>query len=222
MSIIYTVIGYESKMLSEYTGLQGNFSQICSKILPKIQAGTRGTMTYQDEYEFHFINSDNITYLTLVYKGYPKDVAFLFLESLQTEFTKTYPDTDFGNIPTRSLSEFDKKIQLFTEEYNDKKEEKESNIDVLKKNIVETKDILLQTEDILNERGEKMQLICKKADELSCHSDSFYSASKKVKKTALKRKIMIITGSIIGVLVVVYGVTAYVCGTMEVWKCSKS
>lgn len=39
---------------------------------------------------FHYIVSDGVVYLTLAEKGYPKKLAFQYLEELRKEFTSLY------------------------------------------------------------------------------------------------------------------------------------
>ena len=42
------------------------------------------------KYSFHYLLSTGVCYLTLVEKGYPKKLAYQYLEELQREFSSLY------------------------------------------------------------------------------------------------------------------------------------
>ena len=202
MSIIYALVGYQERVLCEHSDQQGNFTQMSSSILKKVQPNSRATFDYEGQYYFHYINESGVTYMMMCEAGYPKEVAFSFLESLKKEFLSSFGNVDFSTVPPRSLN-FRDKIQFYIDEYNSQKEKKKDQIGMLKESLIDTKNELLQASDILNERGEKINLIVKKADQLSTDSNTYYTSAKNVKKSLFRRKIIFfMVVGVLGIIVV--------------------
>lgn len=49
MSLIYSVIAKDSVILCEYTEYRGNFEQVSSGLLKKVQRNTRAVFSYEDK-----------------------------------------------------------------------------------------------------------------------------------------------------------------------------
>ena len=70
MSIIYALVAKNhDQVLCEYTEYKGNFEQISRTILRKIQKNSRGVLTYDESYNFSYINY----YSYLCYKNNSDD-----------------------------------------------------------------------------------------------------------------------------------------------------
>ena len=82
----------------------------------------------------------------------------------------------------------------------------------LKKGMLEYKDTVLQANEALLDRGERLNLLGRKAGELKKDSQSYYSASKRVKKTIRWRNVKIVLFGLLIGIIVAYFISAIACG----------
>jgi hypothetical protein len=112
-------------------------------------------------------------------KQFPQDTAFAFLEDLRKMFLDTFSPKELENAIAYSLNtSFKDKIKGRMDYYN-------RNLGVgdsmtqLKKGVMDMKNDVLDASDVLSVRGEKINLIVKKADSLRQESSSFYKSVSK-------------------------------------------
>jgi vesicle-associated membrane protein 7 len=87
------------------------------------------------------------------------------------------------------------------EKYNDPKNQK-TNVDILTDKLISMHRQVLDTADIVNERGEQINLIVSKSEQLSRDSYTFKKTAEKVKNIERWRKIKLY-GTIILVLLII-------------------
>lgn len=219
MSIIYALAAQGTKVLCDYSSFSGNFAQMCVSILKRVPQNTRGTYGYDDNYCFHFLNAANMTYLTMCETKFPATTAFQFLESIKSELEQAH-GTNFDGTSSYGLQrQFQSKIAMKIDYFNKNKDTSTDNISRLKNEVINVRDELLKDDEILNQRGEKIQLIVEKADKLSQHSDSYYNSSKKVRKSFWMRKMKLIIALTITILVIILVIVLIACGGFKFSKC---
>ena len=81
--------------------------------------------------------------------------------------------------------------------------------------------MVINTEKLLNERNEKMNNINEKSEALLNNSVTFRKKTRKIKKKMICNKCCIITSGIIITLIILYGVSVYLCGGFKLDKCIK-
>ena len=191
MSIIYALVAKnDEQVLCEYTEYKGNFEQISRTILRKIQKNSRGGLTYDESYNFSYINENNLTYLSMSDAKYPNEFIFSYLEDIQSKVKEKYTQTQIDEALSYSFNtEFKDVLKGKLEYYNNKSEKSKDSINKLKESIVETKGVLLNSQDILGQRGDKVNLIVQKADLLRMDSNSYLENAQKLKKYIMWRRI---------------------------------
>ena len=191
MSIIYALVAKnDDQVLCEYTEYKGNFEQISRTILRKIQKNSRGGLTYDESYNLSYINENNLTYLSMSDAKYPNEFIFSYLEDIQSKFKEKYTQTQIDEALSYSFNtEFKDVLKGKLEYYNSKAEKSKDSINKLKESIVETKGVLLNSQDILGQRGDKVNLIVEKADLLRMDSNSYLENAQKLKKYIMWRRI---------------------------------
>jgi vesicle-associated membrane protein 7 len=174
MSVVYTLICKgNDKVLCEFTEYQGNFEQISRSLLKKVQKDKRATFSYADEYYFHYINANNITYMCMCDNKLSQDTAFAYLEEVKTLFADTFTPKEIDSAISYSLNDrFRESIRGKMNYFNANLNESDK-LAKLKKGVIEYKDNVLQANDILSERGEKINLIVRKADNLRTESVNY-------------------------------------------------
>ena len=125
MSIVYSVITQNKKtILCEYTESSGNFRQICTQILNKMQfekePETKLFLDYDENFRFFILDvfiKDNkselissgysITFMCLVNKdSFKEQMVFEFLNTIKNSFFQLNDDLTIKNSLSFSLSNF--------------------------------------------------------------------------------------------------------------------
>ncbi len=203
MSIIYGIIAKDSKPLCEYSEYVGSISSVCIKAIAMCKE-QQGVLTYEG-YNMYYENHFNLIFLLMCEKGYPEEAVFKCIENIVNEFQKTFPSSSaYDNGPQYCLNkQFQQKLRMYMEKYNDPKNQK-TNVDILTDKLISMHRQVLDTADIVNERGEQINLIVSKSDQLSRDSFTFKKTAEKVKNIEKWRKIKLY-GTIILIFVIIIG-----------------
>lgn len=144
---------------------------------------------------------------------FPSDTADSFVEGLKTDFT-LIPQSTIDNANSYGLNDiFREKMKSKIEYFNtNKSNPNDDHIERLKQGLINTKNQVIDTAEVLSDRGDKINLIVKKADSLSQDSRGFYSGAKNVRLAAQRRKIMITVALVVVCLLVIYLILGWACG----------
>lgn len=166
-SIIYCLIASETSTtpLVEVSMAEGNFPQIAVKLLSKIKPNTSISYSYEDKYMFHHHNEQGLTYLCMTDTGFANRTAYTFLFEIKDRFTRKFGDDAKKGIGLGANKEFSDEMKSRIVYYNT-----DPNADKLKaarRNIDETKDIMIENIEKILERGDKIELLVKKTVQMS-------------------------------------------------------
>ena len=133
---------------------------------------------YFFRYYFHYLNDEGISYMCLCESEYPKETAFVFLEDLKEKFFNKFTPSDVEREKAYSkfFSETFNPILKERMIYFNRNPEAHDSLRDLKKGVIMYRDNVVKANDILIERGEKINLVVKKADSLRQESGSYYSS----------------------------------------------
>lgn len=129
-------------------------------------------------YEINYIKKDIIIYLVICESGYPRNLAFSYLNDVSEEFQHSYSN-EYGktNIRPYAFVSFDNFLQKTKKTYSDKKVQ--DNLDQLNQELVGVKQIMSKNIEDLLYRGDSL-------DKMSDMSASLKESSKKYRKSAQK------------------------------------
>ena len=211
-SIIYTLVGFGEKPLASYSEFKGTFQNQCQNYLHSVDINSSGGYKLGDYYIF-YLNENGLTYLILTDKTYSKASALACLESIKKEFLSSFPDTDFESVKEFALNkEFKIKLKMKYEYYNENKEVINESTEKLMDEIFKMKDDVLNASELLNERSGKLNSVNDKAGNLAETSTKYRTLATKVKKSTVKRKVIISVGIVAAVLVIGYFIVVMACG----------
>ena len=97
---------------------------------------------------------------------------------------------DFSNEPQYCLNDkFQRIVYEKMQKYNADSTNLDENVSALKENLLSMNKQIISTSEIVNERGDKINLIVEKAEKLSQDSTVFADTTKRVKRLEKWRKI---------------------------------
>ncbi|XP_065058360.1 vesicle-associated membrane protein 7-like [Rhopilema esculentum] len=220
MSLLYSVIARGTTVLAKYAACSGNFQEITEHILSKI--GTEDSkMTYTHaNYLFHYIIEKQITYLCITDDDFERSKAFSFLSEVKKRFLRTYQARAQTALPYAMQSEFSRVLASQMRHYSDPMTSREtSSMTRVEEELDELKGIMVKNIDSIVQRGERLELLVEKTEDLNATSLTFKKSSRGLARAMCIKNIkLIILISIIGI-VVIYFIVSFACGFD--WKCGK-
>ena len=214
--IIYSLIAKGMVVLADYSSFTGTFDQTCKNYLKNVKPNSSAAVK-SDDYTIYYINSNNITFLIFTDHQYPKVAAIACLEALKKDFETSNIDTSDVSGDKCLQEQLKPKIQLKFDYFNQHKESSGEAMDALKEQIQSMHEEILQGSGLLNERGEKMNKLDEKSEHLLGSSNSYYSNSKRVRRSELMKKLKLYAAIGCALLIIIYIIICIVCS--PTFKC---
>nr|CCA14301.1 vesicletrafficking protein SEC22b putative [Albugo laibachii Nc14] len=146
------------------------------------------------KYTFHYLIHENVCYLTLSDRSFPKRLAFLYLEEIQKGFIEELERDHHGSwrdaVTTAArpyaFIKFDKFIQRKRKEYTDPSSSQ--NMSRLNNDLADIHNIMRQNiQEVLN-RGERVEHVSRISSNLADRSKDLKWGAKKLRMQAIYRQ----------------------------------
>ncbi|GIL73937.1 hypothetical protein Vretimale_5117 [Volvox reticuliferus] len=138
------------------------------------------------KYTFHYLIDGGVCYLTLTEKGYPKKLAFQYLEELTNEFSRLYGQQVHSVSRPYAFIKFDTFIQKTKKLYLDTRTQR--NLSKLNDDLAEVHSIMTRNIQEVLGQGEKLDSMAKMSSTLAAESKQYASRAKDLHRQALIRK----------------------------------
>ncbi|XP_076619229.1 vesicle-associated membrane protein 7 [Colletes latitarsis] len=218
MPILYSVVARGQTVLAKHATCVGNFEEVTETILAKIPPHNDMLTYSQGAYLYHYICYNNIIYMCITDNEFQKTRAFMYLTEIKKMFLTIYGDGAQTAVAYAMNTEFSEVLDNQMKYYH----ESNKNIDMLSKvhgDIDELKDIMVTNIDTLKMRGERLDLLVCKTENLSANSVTFRKTSRNLARSLFWKnvKIYVIIGTIL--IVVIYVMVSISCGGLAWQKC---
>lgn len=216
MSIYYAVVARKTTILTKYAVYSGNFDEVTNEILRKVDRDGKLTYTH-DKYLFHYIASDMITYLCICDEDFPRSKAFAFLSDIMQRFGRQYGTTAKTALPYAMNSDFSKVLQTRMRYYTENPES--GTITKVQSEIDDLKQIMVKNIDSLSERGERIELLVNKAEDLTNQSTQFQRQSRDLRRAMFWKNVkmyLLIGGIGFAIFWIILSIS---CGGIGIPKC---
>ncbi|KAL5012755.1 hypothetical protein ScPMuIL_011306 [Solemya velum] len=220
MPILYCVVTRGSTVLSKYASCAGNFTEVTEQIINKIPPEDSKLTYSHGSYLFHYVSEDRIVYLCITDDDFERSKAFLFLNEVKRRFQTQYGVRAQTALPYSMNSEFSRVIASQMKHYSENKSSPDQ-IEKVKGQVDELKGIMVRNIDQIADRGEKLELLVDKTDDLSSSSVSFKKTSRNLARSMWWKNVKITVIIVIIVIVVIYFIVSAACGGMD-WPCTHS
>jgi len=217
MAILYCVVSRKTTVLAKYASCVGNFSEISDLVITKIPPED-GKMTYSHgNYLYHYINNNNIIVLAITDDDFERSQAFQFLESVYQKFSRQFGSRAQTAIPYAMNTEFSLVICSEMKRFNTPEQQDPDRIASLREEVDQVKDIMVANIDSIVERGEKLDLLVDKTENLSSNAVSFKTTSTRLARAMWWKNIKMTVAVAVVVIVVIYFIVSMSCGGLD-WK----
>mmetsp|Transcript_14275 Transcript_14275/g.21987 ORF Transcript_14275/g.21987 Transcript_14275/m.21987 type:complete len:230 (-) Transcript_14275:251-940(-) len=229
MTIVYSLISRDKNVLAEYTAtsVTGNFPTVTRVLLGKIPGNVNTTMAYQyDQFMFHYIVEDGLTYLSMSDELNKHRIPLNFLQDIKTRFRAQYTAEQCLNAFAFGMNEgFSPVLSEVMTHYNSGNpltlDGNTDHIGKVQGQMEEVKEVMVQNIEKVLERGEKIELLVDKTEQLSQTAFKFNSTSRSLQRTMYWRKVKrrVLIG--VAVIVAIYALSATACGGLDFHNCRK-
>jgi len=219
MPIIYSLVARGSCVLAEFTSTSGNFTTVTRRILEKIPPNDNKMSYVYDRHIFHYIVDDGITFLCLADEEFGRRIAFAFLEDIKNRFKATYGDRGKTALAYGMNADFSRVLQNQMDYYSNNPNA--DRINRVRAEIDEVKSVMVHNIESVLERGERIELLVDRTENLNQTAFKFKKQSTQLKRAMWWKnvKIMIILAFV--VLVIIYFIVALACGGFAFQSCIK-
>ncbi|KAL1931017.1 hypothetical protein VTP01DRAFT_10154 [Rhizomucor pusillus] len=210
MSLIYGVVAHGPTILAEHSNSSGNFGTVTQAILEKIPPNNSKLTYVYDRYLFHYICEDGITYMCMADDSFGRRIPFAFLQDLKDKFLGTYSKQRALHSPPYGLNEFSRVIAKQMEYFSNN-----PNSDRLKQvhgEIEQVKDVMVHNIERVLERGERIELLVDKTDNLNQQAFAFKKRSTQLKRAMWWKNTKLMIMIVILCFLIAYFIAASVCG----------
>ncbi|KAM1251831.1 hypothetical protein ACFX13_040742 [Malus domestica] len=223
--LIYSFVAKGSVVLAEHTTFTGNFSTIAVQCLQKLPSSSSKYTYSCDGYTFNFLLDSGFVFLVVADELAGRSVPFVFLERVKEDFKQRYA-ADIKNAGPHPLDDDDEEDDLFEDRfsiaYNLDREfgprlkehmqycmehpEEISKLSKLKAQITEVKGVMMDNIEKVLDRGERIELLVDKTENLQFQADSFQRQGRQLRRKmwlqSLQMKLMIGGGVLILIIII--------------------
>ena len=136
-----------------------------------------------------YMIQDSICFLCICSKSYPRKLAFTYLSDLATEFTNTYPATQYHSPTLRPYAfvEFDTFIQRTKKTYQDSRAS--ANIDKLNDELKDVTKVMTKNIEDLLYRGDSLERMGEMSGRLREDSKKYRKAAVRINWELLLKQV---------------------------------
>ncbi|GFR41750.1 hypothetical protein Agub_g2505 [Astrephomene gubernaculifera] len=181
MPLIYAFVARETTVLAEYTPFSGNFNTVAIECLQKLVNPESKFTIACDRHTFNFLVHNGYTYLVVADEAYGRQIPFAFLERIRDEFEERYADKSRTSAAHSLDRSFGPRLKNHME-YCMAHPEEISKIAAVQKKVNEVKDVMVENIEKVLERGERIELLVDKTDDLRNQAEQFQRKGRQLRR----------------------------------------
>ncbi|CAG9863394.1 unnamed protein product [Phyllotreta striolata] len=215
MPILYSVICRGSTVLVKYATCAGNFGEVTEQIIAKIPPHNDKLTYSHGNYLFHYVLENRILYMCITDDEFERSRAFLFLNEIKRRFQSTYGSSVDTAIAYAMNSEFSTILATEMKHYSESHDL--DTISRVHSELDELKNIMVKNIDNVAMRGERLELLVNKADNLNNGSMTFRTTSRNLARSLFWKNIKLYVFIGIVIFVIIYIIICISCGGL-LWQ----
>ncbi|XP_072451096.1 vesicle-associated membrane protein 7 isoform X1 [Chiloscyllium punctatum] len=176
MAILFAVVARGTTILAKNAWCGGNFLEVTEQILSKIPSENNKLTYSHGNYLFHYICQERIIYLCITDDDFERSRAFTFLNEIKKRFQTTYGSRAQTALPYAMNSEFSSVLAAQMKHLSENK--KSDRVLETQAQVDELKGIMVRNIDLVAQRGEKLELLIDKTENLVDSSVTFKTTSR--------------------------------------------
>ncbi|PHT32784.1 hypothetical protein CQW23_29121 [Capsicum baccatum] len=204
-TLIYSFVARGTIILAEYSEFTGNFSSIAVQCLQKLPPSSNKFSYNCDDHTFNFLSDNGFTYCVVATESSGREIPLAFLDRVKDDFSKKYGSGKAATAGPKSLNkEFGSKLKEHMK-YCCEHPEEISKLSKVKAQVSEVKGVMMENIEKVLDRGEKIELLVDKTDNLRSQAQDFRQQGTKIRRKLWyeNMKIKLVVAAIILVLILI-------------------
>ncbi|CAN7006686.1 unnamed protein product [Brassica rapa subsp. trilocularis] len=213
-NLIYSFVARGTVILAEYTEFKGNFTSVAAQCLQKLPS-SNNKFTYNcDGHTFNYLVVNGfsetmfvcVAYCVVAVESVGRQIPMAFLERVKEDFNKRYGGGKATTAKPNSLNkEFGSKLKEHMQYCVDHPEEI-NKLAKVKAQVTEVKGVMMENIEKVLDRGEKIELLVDKTEDLRSQAQDFRTQGTKIRRKMwfenMKIK-LIVAGIIIALILII-------------------
>ncbi|BFZ15275.1 hypothetical protein BsWGS_18314 [Bradybaena similaris] len=217
MPILFAVVARGTTVLAKFATCAGNFTEVTEQILMKIPQENSKLTYSHGRFLFHYVTDDKIVYMCITDDEFDRTKAFMFLNDIKHRFQSQYGVRALTALPYAMNSDFS---QVLASQMKMISEEKPNQVTKVENQVEELKGIMVENIDRLAERGERLELLVDKTEELNANSVSFKRTSRNLARSMWWKNVKLLVLIVVVLIIITYIIVSAACGGLD-WPCTK-
>ena len=179
--LLCCVVSRGTTVLAKYSSVAGNFTEICQLVLARISPGDNRMSLSHGEYQYHYTSKANLITMAIAETGFDRAVVFSFLDRVAEKFSLQYGERAQNAIAYAMNTEFS--LEIANEMKRASSPQSQDKITNIQDEVEHVKGIMTANIDVIMERGEKLDLLIDKTENLSANSVTFRTTSRNLQRS---------------------------------------
>lgn len=221
MSALFSAVARGNSVLAKHACCVGNFTEILEQILPKIPVNeddNKYTYAYE-KYFFHVLVTGKVTYLCIADMDADRVAVFSFLTDVQQRFESTYGKRALTALPYAMNSDFSFVLANQMKAYFNAQAPKSDRLKEMQNEVEGIKSIMVRNIDGLISRGERLEVLVDRSENLESASVSFRESGRKVSTLMYWRNMRMTVIIVASLLLLLFIIVTWSCGGLSYSKC---
>ncbi|CAD8110678.1 unnamed protein product [Paramecium sonneborni] len=170
--ILYALISKGNLVLSEYTELEGDFTEMARIVLKSVNPNQYKQIFSKNEYVFCITCFSNLRFLCMIHNTSNKEKAFAFLEAVLQEYQNSSKNPDFNH------GQFSGQLSRMMKGFNQL--DQKDALTNLEQTVEDLNESAFQNLRKMIEREVKLDVLVQKTEELTKNADIIFKYSRNV------------------------------------------
>eukprot|EP00775_Hariotina_reticulata_P008911 gene8911-9088_t len=206
MPLIYSFVAKANTVLAEYSPYHGNFKQLALECLERLDPDQAKLTITCDRHTFNFLKREGFTFLVVADEAYGRQIPFAFLERISEDFVSTTSSRFKAANSHHALDRvFGPKLKQHME-FCVSNPDEISQVAGVQKKVDEVKNIMVENVEKVLQRGERIELLVEKTDDLRNQAQMFQKQGKQLRSRMwwqnLRMKIIVVIGVLLLAVVI--------------------
>jgi len=206
-SLIYSFVARGSVVLAEYTAFTGNFSTIAVQCLQKLPPNNNKFTYTCDAHTFNYLVEDGFAFMVVADESIGRQLPFAFLERVREDFKRRHGGGKADTAVAHSLDrDFGPKLKEHMQYCVDHPEEM-NKLAKVKAQVNEVKGVMMENIEKVLDRGEKIELLVDKTENLRYQADNFQKQGKQLRRRLWMQNMkvkLVVLGIIILLILIIW------------------
>ncbi|KAL4591746.1 hypothetical protein LXL04_004717 [Taraxacum kok-saghyz] len=218
MAILYALVARGMTVLSEFTVVTGNTGTIVRRILEKLPAKAESRLCFaQDDYIFHILRSDSLTFLCMANDTLGRRIPFSYLENIQMRFMKNYGKIA-PHAPAYAMNdEFSRVLHQQMEFFSSNPTADKLNR--VRNEVGEVHTVMVDSIEKILERGDRLELLVDRTATMQDSAFHFKKQSKRLHRALWMKNIKLLALLTFLAFMSLYIIVATFCGGISLSSC---